>query len=94
MIVEGTLFEFKNDRNVPRDVVYASVTAPEIVRCEVWIGKNIVDVVYAGSGGSHSWWTQGGGKLIPIDRYPHGIPPGEVLKIKTDKHAAIRVDFY
>jgi hypothetical protein len=94
MIVEGKKFVWKNDRSLSSvDVVYASVTAPEITRVEVKIDDNLLDVVYVGGGGSHSWWTNGGGKLIPSDRYPHGIPPNSTLTITSEKVAAIRVDF-
>jgi hypothetical protein len=95
MIVEGELFEYRNTSNSPLDVIYASVTALEVARFEISVDDEIIDVVYAGNGGSHSWWSQGGGKLIPSKYFPNGLPPNSTLRIRSNKKtAAIRVDWY
>lgn len=90
----GTLLELTNEREVPRDVVYASVTAREVVRVEVRVDDDLVDVVWVGAGGSHSWWTNGGGKLFPPDRFPNGLPPGSTLRVHSNGEAAFRIDWY
>lgn len=89
-----TLLEFKNDSDRPRDVVYASVTAREIVKCEILVDEELIDVVYIGAGGSHSWWTNGGGKLFPPDKFPQGLPPGSRLVVRANGCAAFRIDWY
>jgi hypothetical protein len=95
MIVTGMWLVWKNKTDKAVDVLYASVTASKIVKCEVFIDDNLIDCVWAGNGGSHSWWGYGGiGKLIPPDRYPHGIPAGSTLQMKCSGDAAMRVDFY
>ena len=92
MVYEGNglIYELVNDRKVARDVVYASLTAPTVVRCEVWIDDKLWDVVYAGAGGSHSWWTMAGGKLLP----PPGLLPGQRLRIIVNNFAAFRIDWH
>jgi len=85
----GTLLEVTNAGKQHVDIGYASLTAPDIVRAEVWINDRLHDVVYAGGGGSHSWWTQAGGKLLDHN----GLSPGETLKIITDGACALRVDW-
>ena len=89
----GEILRVKNTSEEPWDVVYASLTAPELVCLELFIDDVLVEVVYAGAGGSHSWWTQGGGKFIPQD-YPNGLPPGSTLSAKVSGAAALRVDWY
>lgn len=87
----SVIYERKNEKDAALDVLYASITAPAVVRCEVRIDEDIVDVVYAGAGGSHSWWAQAGGKLIPI---PNGLAPGKTLRILVSGPAAFRIDWY
>lgn len=85
----GKLVDLTVAGEVTRDCRYASLTAPELVRCEVWVDGRLHDVVYAGAGGSHSWWTYGGGKLLP----QQGLRPGQRLEILVDGPAALRVDW-
>jgi hypothetical protein len=92
MIVQlapGQPYRFRNDGDSPRDVGYASLTAPTVIRCEVRIDGELWDAVYAGAGGSHSWWTSAGGKLLPHQ----GLLPGQELQVTTDGPAAFRVDW-
>jgi hypothetical protein len=92
-VAGGTLVDVANNKGKFRDVVYASVTAPVVARIEVYIGTVLVDVVYVGGGASHSWWTMGGGKLIPPDRFPNGVPHGSNLKITSTGAAVCRIDW-
>jgi hypothetical protein len=93
MIVGGNRFEFKNEGETFREVAYVSVTAADITKFVVRIDETLIDIVYAGAGGSHSWWEASGGKLMPFDKFPNRIPPGSTLAIEADKNdAAIRVD--
>lgn len=85
----GTLVEITNDTDGHVDVNYASVTAPDIVCVEVFIDDRPQDCVYVGAGGSHSWWAQAGGKLLPHN----GLAPGETLKITTTGRCALRIDW-
>jgi hypothetical protein len=95
MIVQGQRLIWRNDTGKFADVLYASVTASHVVKCEVFIDDDLIDCVWAGGGGSHSWWGYGGiGKLVPPDRYPNGIPAGKTLKLICSADAALRVDFY
>ncbi len=95
MIILGSRLLWKNEGDKHVDVLYASVTAQKIVKCEVFIDDTLIDCVFAGNGGSHSWWGYGGiGKLIPPDRYPNGIPQGSTLRMVCSDEAAMRVDFY
>jgi hypothetical protein len=95
MIVTGKLLEWRNERENFADVLYASVTAKDVVRCDVFIEEQLIDSVWAGNGGSHSWWGYGGiGKLIPPDKYPNGIPPNKRLRMVCTGDACMRVDFY
>lgn len=95
MITVGQRLAWHNETNQPVDVLYASVTAKSVVECKVYINDDLIDCVWAGNGGSHSWWGYGGiGKLIPPDRFPHGIPPGSTLRMNCSGEAAMRVDFY
>lgn len=88
------LLDYTNDTGKPRDCVYASVTAPTVVRVEIEIDGALVEVVYAGNGGTHSWWTEAGGKLFPADSYPNGLPNGSRLIVRADNIAAFRIDWF
>lgn len=87
------LVEITNDRPLPRDVSYASITAPHVVRCEISIDDAIVETVFAGAGGSHSWWTPAGGKFFPPDVAPAGLAPNETLRVHVDGPCALRIDW-
>lgn len=85
--VPGRVFEFKPDPDrVPQHINYASVTAPGIVRVEVRVSGKIVDVVYAGNGGSHSWWASGGGPLC------EALGAEDVLEVFASGKCAFRFD--
>ena len=84
----GILLTRKNDTGKMLDTSYASFTAPVVVKCVVKIDGQIIDTIYAGAGGSHSWWTAAQGKLLP-----HGLKPDETLVITADGPAALRVDW-
>jgi hypothetical protein len=87
-------WSFENDSRKPWDVVYASVTAPDIVLCQVFVDNELIEAVYVGAGGSHSWWTNGGGKFFPPDVLPNGLPPGSTLGVSVSGPAAFRIDWY
>ena len=99
MIVVNQEFKYRNESDRALDVVYASVTAREITRFDVLLvtedGKSVqVDCVYAGAGGSHSWWSASGGKMLGPE-FPNGLPPNATLIIRGNtKETAIRVDFF
>ena len=84
----GVIYEFTNDSELTADVDYASITAPAVVRCNVAIDGKIIETVFAGAGGSHSWWTAAGGKLLR-----HGLTPGSRLTVEVSGHAAFRIDW-
>lgn len=71
------------------DVMYASVTAPEIVHLRIFIDDELWESVYAGNGGSHSWWQNAGGKLLNHT----GLDPGQTLRIECDGPCAVRLDW-
>lgn len=85
----GLLFQWLNDTGRDWLPEYASITAPEVCGCSVKVDGSEVDFVYAGGGGSHSWWSAAGGRLI---RYP--LKPGQTLSIETDADASFRIDWY
>jgi hypothetical protein len=69
-----------------QEVIYASLTAPAVVRCEVYLEDKLVDVVFAGAGGSHSWWAGASAPLVKI------MQKGQRLKVVVDGPAAFRID--
>ena len=81
----GVLCELTVERD-NQEIIYASVTAPSIVRCEVRRGDKIVDIVFAGAGGSHSWWA---GAAAPMMR---DLLKGEKIEVSVDGPAAFRID--
>ena len=83
-----TLLDYTNEGTLQQDPSYACITAPLVVRCDVIVDGITVDTVWAGGGGSHSWWTMAGGKLLR-----HGLNPGQRLQIKTSGPAAFRIDW-
>lgn len=85
----GVLLEYTHTGERNRDTQSASLTARGVVRCEVRVDNELIDVVYAGQGGSHTWWTMGGNKLLPI----HGLFPGQTLKVTADGRAAFRIEW-
>lgn len=84
------LVDLLNESDAPMDAVAASITAAGVVRCDIAVDGERVDCVYAGNGGSHTWWTQGGNKLLPHG----GLQPGQRLEITVDGPAALRIDWY
>jgi hypothetical protein len=85
----GEVYRYKNDTEAPVQCEYACVTAPKVIRCEVAIDRKIVDIVYAGNGGSHSWWTPAGGRLLC-----RTLQPGETLTVSLSGRGAFRIDWY
>jgi uncharacterized RmlC-like cupin family protein len=85
----GTLVDFTNEGKKALDIVYASVTAPGIVKVEVRVNDELQDAVYVGAGGSHSWWMNAGGKLLPHN----GLASGDKLKIIASGKCALRIDW-
>jgi len=85
----GVLLDYTNDTEFMVDTSYVSLTAPRVVRCEIAVDGKPHDVVFAGAGGSHSWWTSAGGKFLP----PQGLRPGQRLLVTVDGPAALRVDW-
>jgi hypothetical protein len=94
LTLPGLIYEYTNTGAAPRNVRYASITAPGVVRCEVSVNSEVIEIVFAGQGGSHSWWQQAGGPLLPPDRFPNGLPPNSTLQIWSSGPAALRVDWY
>ena len=88
-----TIVDVRNDGELARDVNYASITAPEVVKCELLIDDVVIEVVYAGMGSSHSWWTPAGGKFFPPYAAPSGLRPGSRLVVRVDKECALRIDW-
>ncbi len=85
----GGVLEIVNDEEVVREPRYACVTAPKIIACHVSVDGTLVDKVYAGNGGSHSWWKEAGGGLL---KYP--LKQGQALKIEFSGECAFRIDWY
>jgi len=83
----GLVLELKNESKQYMDASYASVTAPDICYVEILINDIPFDGVWVRE--SHSWWTNAGGKLLPI----HGLPAGATLKITSSGACALRIDW-
>ncbi len=86
---QGVLLDYVNDTEAARFIPYASVTAPQLVRVEVWVDGERVDAVYAGNGGSHSWWASSGGCLVPSG----SLLRGQRLRVIADHPCAFRLDW-
>jgi hypothetical protein len=82
-------YEYRNDGEVAVQPEYACITARKVIECLVTVDDNEVDIVYAGGGGSHSWWTAAGGRLL---RFP--LAPGQTLRVAADGEGAFRIDWY
>lgn len=82
----GVVYEYVNANDVSVDVEYASVTAPKVVRCDVTVDGRAVDTVWAGGGGSHSWWALAGGRFLR-----HPLKPGQTLRVKLSGKGAFRI---
>ena len=87
------LVDYTHEKRIPRDVSYASLTAPQVVRCDVEVDGQVVDTVWAGAGGSHSWWTPAGGKFLPPDVAPSGLAKGQRLRVIVSGPCALRLDW-
>lgn len=68
---------------------YACVTAPVVIKVRVTVDGTLVDQIWAGNGGSHSWWKEAGGGLL---KYP--LKPGQTLGFHCDGECAVRIDWY
>jgi hypothetical protein len=81
----GVLCEVVSEKD-NQEVIYACITAPGIVRCEVFLDNVLIDVVFAGVGGSHSWWAGASAPLVkPMQK-------GQKLKVVVSGPSAFRVD--
>lgn len=85
----GTLLRYKNKSKVHEDVNYASITAPELVRVNVFLDDELFDSVWVAPGSSHSWWTPAGGKFLDHN----GLNPGQTLTVVTTGPCALRLDW-
>ena len=85
----GEVISVTNDTALYMDVLYASVTAPTVTKIEVYLGERLHEVVFAGNGGSHSWWLNAGGKLLDHN----GLDPGQTMRIVSDGPCALRLDW-
>lgn len=88
------IYEYTNDTDEVFEPRYASITARTVVACIVFVvapdgNTNVVDYVFAGNGGSHSWWKEAGGGLL---KYP--LKPGYTLRVEVSGPAAFRIDWY
>lgn len=81
----GALFEVEATKE-NQEVIYASITARTVVRCEVYLDDDLIDVVYAGAGGSHSWWAGASAPMTPA------LKVGQKVKVIVDGPAAFRID--
>lgn len=86
---EGLIYACVNETDSPIQCEYACVTAPSVIECAVTIDGELVDLVYAGNGGSHSWWTAAGGRLMC-----RPLPPGGTLEVRLSGPGAFRIDWY
>jgi hypothetical protein len=88
------LVDHVNENDQAQDTLYASLTAPGVVACEVRVDDVLVDLVYAGNGGSHSWWAQAGGKFFPPSvGHGGGLVPGARLIVRVSGPCALRIDW-
>lgn len=85
----GIVYEYTNTTDAPVQPEYACITAPEVIECVIAIDDEPVDIVYAGNGGSHSWWTAAGGRLMA-----RPLQPGSVLTVQLSGPGAFRIDWY
>lgn len=84
----GVVFEYTNTTGRAMQDVYSCVTAPIVVRCDVELNDEIVDTVWAGAGGSHSWWLMAGGGMLRKT-----LNPGDTVRVKLDGPGALRIDW-
>lgn len=87
--------DYLNETESPRDIDYASATAPgpcyiviEITRADAGHTRAIVDGVHVAAGGSHSWWTGAHGKLLR-----RGLAVGERMRVIGTAPFAFRWDW-
>ena len=88
-VLGGLVYEYTNQLETSVDIEYASFTAPIVTKCIITIDNNVVDTVWAGAGGSHSWWHLAGGRLL---RYP--LKPKQTLKVVLSGIGAFRISWY
>jgi hypothetical protein len=84
-----TIYIYKNDTEHVQHAEYAHITAPGIIQCDVLVDELLVDRVWAGAGGSHSWWTGAGGRFLPS-----GLQPGQTVTVTLSGPGALRLDWY
>jgi hypothetical protein len=85
----GVVYTYTNDQAGALICQYACVTAPNVIACTVKVNGVQVDKVYAGAGGSHSWWKDAGGPLIP-----EPLQPGSTIEVSMSGEGTFRADWY
>ena len=85
-VAGGVLFDYTNENEEARDIPYASLTAPSVVKLTVTVNGEPVDIIWAGAGESHSWWAATGGGLLDVP-----LEPGDRLTITSSGPAAVRL---
>jgi len=75
-------------------IPYASFTAALVAKAVVQLTRNlgsmeVIDTVFAGAGGTHSWWEGAGGPLL------EGLPlqPGDKLEVIVTAPSVTEVAF-
>ena len=85
----GGVYEAINNGDAVCECRYACLTAPKIVKAVVSVDGTVLDTVFAGNGGSHSWWQPAGGGLLK-----HPLKIGQTLRIEFSDECAFRIDWY
>ena len=83
----GTAWDYTNTTSVTQEIVYASLTAPAVVRCAITLNGTIVETVFAGAGGSHSWWRGSSSGLLAGP-----LQPGDRVVVTVNGPSAFRAD--
>lgn len=90
MVITEFPYIFRNETKSPLDITYASLTADELIECDIIIDGELHDRVYVSPGSSHSWWTYAGGKFLPNQ----GLLPGQTLKVTAyGNRVALRIEW-
>jgi len=84
-LLGGTAWDYTNQSSASQEVVYASLTAPAVVKATVTLNGATVDIVYAGAGGTHSWWRGSSGGLLPMP-----LAPGDRVVVSVSGPCAFR----
>ena len=86
----GIAYRWRNDGREHMGCMFSCFTAKVVTECVIKVDEHIVDGIFAGAGGSHSWWFNAGGGLL---RY--GLKPGQeiVVEIVEGGPAWFRIDW-